>query len=187
MNLRIVSGRLKGRVIRCGEIALEFRPTLERVRQSIADMLMPYLMRANVADVCAGSGAMGFELLSRGAAHVDFVENDRARIKTIRSHITQFGVEDACRMIEKDATLFAKNDTKQYDLIYFDPPYADKNLLVVPPLLLQKLSPDGILVFERRHKKGDDTLSIENMCVPFAAKKFGDTYVELFRASKDAS
>ncbi|MBN2188552.1 MAG: RsmD family RNA methyltransferase, partial [Chitinispirillaceae bacterium] len=83
MRLRIIAGVLRGRILQCPGRQLAFRPTLERTRTAMADMLQPRIGGSITADLCAGSGAFGFEMLSRGAARVDFIENDRRAAELI--------------------------------------------------------------------------------------------------------
>jgi 16S rRNA (guanine966-N2)-methyltransferase len=180
MKLRIVSGTLRGRVIRCGEKNPAFRPTLERTRQSIADMLSPDLPGSRAADLCAGSGVFGFEMLSRGAAAVDFIEQDRALISLIREHAARFGVLDRCRFIVQDAAQFIQSCDGRYDIIFFDPPYDDRAMPALVPALGRLLTPRGVLLFQRRRKSGD---IIDGIDTPAAdeIKTFGETAVECYR------
>lgn len=179
MKLRIVSGALRGRVIRCGEKDLAFRPTLERTRQSIADMLSPDLPGSRAADLCAGSGAFGFEMISRGAASVDFIEHDRALISLIREHATRFGVLDRCHFVVQDAAQFIRSCERRYDIIFFDPPYDDRAMPALVPALKNLLTPRGVLLFQRRRKPGD---IIDKYDTPAdEIKTFGETIVECYR------
>ncbi len=149
MKLRIITGSLKGRSVVCNRRAGAFRPTLERHRESVAQILQRWVDGARVADVCAGSGVCGFELLSRGAAHVDFVECDRARARAIETAARQFGVEACVAVYATDARRFAVMNTGPYDIVYFDPPYGDEALAGAVCGLLAVVVPDGVLAFER--------------------------------------
>ncbi|MCU0609936.1 MAG: RsmD family RNA methyltransferase [Chitinispirillaceae bacterium] len=181
MNLRIVAGSLKGRVISCRDSVLPFRPTLGRMRTSIADMMQPRCMGATAADLCAGSGAMGFELLSRGAARVDFVEKNRQAAGIIRSHAQKFGVTAQCRILEQDAESFIQGSGDFYDIIFFDPPYADLALSALVPLLTNRLADDGVVLFQRAAA----AVSENALVLPFQTKTFGDTVIELYRREKE--
>jgi 16S rRNA (guanine966-N2)-methyltransferase len=180
MNLRIVSGSLRGRVIRARERELDFRPTLGRTRQAIADMLSPDLPGSAACDLCAGSGAFGFEMISRGAASVDFIELDRARCALIRENAAEFGVLDRCRFIVREAAGFVRSASVRYDIIFFDPPYDDAAMPDLVPGLIRLLTPRGVLLFQRRRKRG---VGADNGSgpAPDAVKTFGDTVVECYR------
>mgnify|MGYP003729959903 CR=1 FL=1 len=129
MNIRIISGSLRGRRIQIHRSAGAFRPTSQRVREAVADSIAGSISGAVVADICAGSGAFGFEMLSRGARTVDFVERDAARAADISRHARKFGVEGQCRIIVHDAARFVRSQTiARYNIIFYDPPYDDDEL-----------------------------------------------------------
>lgn len=154
MKIRLVAGSLKGRVLSLPDRDSFFRPTQGRIRESAANILMPVVRGAAVADVCAGSGACGFELLSRGAAHVTFVEQDTFRSKRILTHAETFGVSAKCTVTTADFIEFFRRTTTRFDIVYLDPPY-DLSLGSETGKMLRKLlTPNGILLFERRGGKG---------------------------------
>jgi 16S rRNA (guanine(966)-N(2))-methyltransferase RsmD len=186
MKLRIVSGTLRGRIIRFPDTDIAFRPTLERTRQSIADMVSGDLHGARTADLCAGSGAFGFEMISRGAASVDFIEHNRARSVLIREHATQFGVLDRCRFIVQDAATFVRTCTARYDIIFFDPPYDDGAMPRLVPSLVGLLAPYGVLLYQRRRRAGE-VPDQPAALAPERVKTFGDTVVECYRSPDRAT
>ncbi len=179
MNLRIVAGSLRGRVIRLPDGDLDYRPTLGRARQSIADMLTPGLPGSVCADLCAGSGAFGFEMLSRGAAIVDFIEENRVRCSLIRENADTLGVLDRCRFIASDAAAFVRSCSERYDILFFDPPYDEKTLPALVPALVRLLTPKGRLVYQRRRKRGEVAIG-KTKSGSATIKFFGDTAVECF-------
>jgi 16S rRNA (guanine966-N2)-methyltransferase len=181
MRLRIIAGLLKGRFISVSDKG-EFRPTSERTRESLSQIIQPYLDNARVADICAGSGAFGFEMISRGAVHADFVERDRMRAAAIRKNAGVLDIEDKCTVINNDVTYFLEKTTSTYDLIFFDPPYDDQALKNVVPGLCSRLNPDGILLYEsRKMRRTDTTYSITPDYQPFEIRTFGDTMVSFFK------
>lgn len=184
MKLRIVSGMLKGRTLMVSDRGTPFRPTLGRVRESVADMLMVTTPDALVADVCAGSGAMGFELLSRGARQVFFVEHDRSRSLQISRYAEQFQVKEQCRVITEDAVRFVRSCQYRFDLIYYDPPYDTIDLALLVPQLRLLLTDSGALVYERRCGKNQQELPFT--AEPFKKRLFGETEISLFNKSGTA-
>lgn len=153
--MRIVSGRWRGRVLTApaGDAT---RPTADRVRQAIFDMLMhaPWGGReviegAVVLDVFAGTGAMGLEALSRGAAHVTFIENAPAALAALRANIRATGAEAVCTVIAADVgTLRAP--ALPHQLVFLDPPYG-KGLVVTALDRLRAggwIAPDALIVAE---------------------------------------
>ena len=126
--MRIIAGRWKGRAL-VAPPGLATRPTSDRARQAIFDQLWhaPWAGRtvvedATVLDGFAGTGAMGLEALSRGAARVFFIEQDRAALATLRANIAGCKVGDACRVIAGDVTA-PPNAAAPCTLVFLDPPY----------------------------------------------------------------
>jgi 16S rRNA (guanine966-N2)-methyltransferase len=117
------------------------RPTTDRVRESVFNALdsLGAVAGATVVDLFAGSGALGIEALSRGAAHCTFVESDRAALQAIRTNLAATGLEDRAEVVAGDAFRalagFAASD-RWFDLALLDPPYAsaewDRLLAAVP-------------------------------------------------------
>jgi 16S rRNA (guanine966-N2)-methyltransferase len=180
MRLRIVAGSLRGRIVQYQDRRPDFRPTLERTRRAIADMLGPLIGGSVTADLCAGSGAFGFEMLSRGAASVDFVENDHRYAALIRQHAEKFGVAAECRVIMQDAHGFVRSCAARYDIVFFDPPYGAEGMRSLVPLILPLLSPEGLLLYQRRRRTGIG----ESAPCPFDTRTFGDTVVECYHPSR---
>jgi 16S rRNA (guanine966-N2)-methyltransferase len=125
--VRIIAGRYKGRRLVAPE-GLETRPTSDRARQALFDMLMhaPWgqgaVRGAAVLDVFAGTGALGLEALSRGAASAAFIENGRPALAALRANIAGCGAEPLCRVIAADARLPPPGGAA-CGLIFLDPPY----------------------------------------------------------------
>lgn len=177
MRLRIISGSLGGRILQCPEKQLQFRPTSERTRKAVADMLQPRIAGNVSADLCAGSGSFGFEMLSRGAARVDFVENSSRCAELLREHAEKFGVAGQCRIVKQDVAEFVRGEGARYDIIFFDPPYDAPGMQPLVPLMLQMLQPEGILLYQRRRQARSE----ENTAGLIETRTFGDTIVECYR------
>lgn len=149
---RIIAGRLKGRRLSVPP-GRDVRPTTDRMRERLFSMLThsryPTLDGARVADLFAGTGALGLEALSRGASSVTFVEQARPSLKILRANIDALGVVDCCKVLALSATTLPKAQAP-YDFVFMDPPYR-KNLLdpAVRRLLAQGwLSERSILICE---------------------------------------
>lgn len=184
MRLRIIAGTLRGRFLNIPDRDAEFRPTLERTRQSVLDIIKFRLPGAIAADICAGSGAFGFEMISRGALRVDFIEKDRRRADLINKNSGILSVTDQCRCIVEDVRAFLRKHKECYQVVFYDPPYADKDLAFLVPDLLNVLAADGILVYERSSKQSYlQDLSVCDYC--YDIREFGDTVVEFYAAVKN--
>ena len=179
MKLRIITGHLKNRVIKVKDTGMNFRPTKEVVREAVAGIVMEKIDGALIADLCAGSGAFGFEMLSRGAKQVHFVDNSRVCCQNIIKHARLFNVEDQSLVFCKDIRSFLRSCLDTYNIIYYDPPYNNLKLAEIVPNLLPCVSTNGILIFECRKRKYLET--------PYQAddfnletRKYGDTVLNIF-------
>lgn len=121
--MRVVAGSLRGRRI-SGPDNETTRPTTDKVREAVFNALgsLGVVEDARVLDLCAGSGAMGIEALSRGASHCTFVETDRAALATLRDNIDSLGISEHCTVVAGDA-LSRTGDKGEFDLLIADPPY----------------------------------------------------------------
>lgn len=125
MKLRIISGELRGRRFNVPDTD-KVRPTTDRVRETVFNILNNKIdfEGISVLDLFSGSGAIGFESISRGASFVNFVENNSLIIKNLEKNIEELGVSENCFISKFDALSFSKKMTeKPFDLIYADPPY----------------------------------------------------------------
>jgi 16S rRNA (guanine966-N2)-methyltransferase len=145
--MRIVAGTRRGARIAAPK-GLATRPTGDRVREAAFNLIGP-VAGARVLDLFAGSGALGLEALSRGAASVTFVESDRAACRTIADNLAKLRLTGA-RITCGDAVWAVRRESQQYDLILVDPPYEAWSELE-PRLaehLPRLLAPEGLLVVE---------------------------------------
>jgi 16S rRNA (guanine966-N2)-methyltransferase len=165
--VRVVAGDLRGRRIEAPTTEAT-RPTTDKVREAVFNSLrsMDVLEGARVLDLFAGTGAMGIEALSRGAAHCVFVESDRAALAVLRTNLQQLGIADKSTVISGDAVMQASQQ-QGIDLLIADPPYGYKDWA----LLLVGVTA-GLVVLESDREVGDiegwDTVR---------AKKYGRTHV----------
>ncbi|MBR4950230.1 MAG: 16S rRNA (guanine(966)-N(2))-methyltransferase RsmD [Clostridia bacterium] len=148
--MRIISGSKKGKKLKTLE-GLTTRPTAERIKQGIFNILQFEISDRYVLDLFAGSGQMGLECISRGAEGAVFVENDSNAAKIVSDNIKGCNFETYSVIIKKEATYFLKSYTgKPFSLVFLDPPYAsdlgDKVLCLLSERKL--LTDDCILVYE---------------------------------------
>lgn len=126
--MRIIAGSYRGTVLADvgkGDAEAHLRPTSDRVRESLFSMLvhLDVIHGARVLDLFAGTGALGLEALSRGAAEVLFVENGRVAQKLIKQNIEKLGAEKHTHIMRNDATALGPWISAPYDLVFLDPPY----------------------------------------------------------------
>jgi len=154
--MRIIAGRLRRRTIRVPR-GLDVRPTSDRTREAIFSIVTSRLdlEEVHVLDLFAGSGALGFEALSRGARSVEFVERDRGAAKAIRENAAALDVEAMTTVIQADAMLFMRRYSGEpYHCIFADPPYRMEGIAGLPMLVLPHLEPGGLFVLEHDRSVG---------------------------------
>ena len=186
--MRIIAGEFRGRRLLApeGEVT---RPITDRVKQSLFDILAPRIEGARVYDLFAGTGSMGLESLSRGAAHVTFFETDRSAIQRLKKNIAAVGVGDRSTVVAGDLfRWFAAAVTCQADLVFLDPPYrflrerpADLQSLA-GSLVRNHLPPDGLIVF--RHDARDELRL--NGTEAVERRDYGSMSLELLRLASRA-
>jgi 16S rRNA (guanine(966)-N(2))-methyltransferase RsmD len=177
---RIVAGTLGGRRLSAPPGA-STRPTSDRVREALFNALETQvdLDGARFADLYAGSGAIGFEALSRGAAHVLLVESDARAARVIRENAATLRAGPAIRLVaaKVSVALAAPPEGGPYDVVFADPPYAvtDDELAKVLHGLRHRLAPDAVLIVERASRSSEPAWPEE--VEPLRAKRYGDTAV----------
>ena len=122
--MRIIAGEWRGRRL-VAPPGIQTRPTADRTRETLFSMLASRIGSFDglrVADLFAGSGALGLEALSRGAGHATFVENDRAAVKAIEANAATLGASDRISVRAMSAAALPRSE--RFDLIFADPPYA---------------------------------------------------------------
>ena len=134
-EVRIIGGEWRGRKLKVPAV-LNLRPTPDRVRETLFDWLHAYLPGALCLDVFAGSGVLGFEALSRGAAHVVFVDDSEVVISELKKGIAILKADNA-EIYQAKVPLQLKKPDKLFDIVFLDPPYQN-NLLIPTCFHLEK-------------------------------------------------
>ncbi len=151
--MRIISGRLRRRTIQIPK-TWNVRPTTDRVREAVANWLDSRgdFDGGVVLDLFAGSGALGFEALSRGVEEVIFVEKDARVADRIRANAEQLGVAEEVRVVTAGAeTWVGRLRNQEFDIIFADPPYDYPTAEFVLELALKHIGRTGVLVLEHGH------------------------------------
>ncbi|MDI6400484.1 16S rRNA (guanine(966)-N(2))-methyltransferase RsmD [Balneolaceae bacterium ANBcel3] len=179
--MRIITGTLKGRRITVPKNT-EIRPTSDRTKESIFNIIdaRSNLNRATVLDLFAGSGNLGFEAISRGAAHVLSVEASFKAVEHIEKTAELFGVKQQIQALCSTVERFLSGPSTPYDFIFADPPYDYEHLPDLPDLILGEswLKPGGWFLLE--HDKRYSFAEHPN-CV--FSKPYGRTIVTIFMAA----
>ncbi len=147
ISMRIVGGKYRGKILKEFDLS-STKPSMDKVREAIFDMLQTNILDAVVLDLFAGTGALGIEALSRGAKQVDFVDNNLQAINLIKSNL--HGVEGYSKIYQCDYLNFLQSSKTKYDIILLDPPYATDFGIKALKCILDGniLQDDGVVIFE---------------------------------------
>lgn len=177
--MRIVGGSLGGRVLRAPRGAAT-RPTSEKVREAVF-AIIGSVAGDHVLDLFAGSGALGIEALSRGAAHATFVDAARPAVAAIRSNLRELGLEGRATVIPGDAVATAARHqpAAPWRLVLVDPPYrSDLATRAVLALPCERLAAGAVIVIEHdRHNAPPDALG---SLLRTDQRRYGDTLISFF-------
>src|SRR5450432_2632252 len=146
--LRIIAGTWRGRRFRFTAEA-DIRPTPDRVRETLFNWLAARVPQARCLDLCAGSGALGLEALSRGASRVHFVESDTNAVNDLRARLLDWGAQGGT--VERTDTLrYLRTKAEAFDIVFLDPPYAAGLLSAAARLLEDRewLAPGAVIYVE---------------------------------------
>ncbi len=150
--MRIISGRFGSRRIVAPK-GLDTRPTLDRTRESLFNVLQGGIADARVLDLFAGSGSLGLEALSRGASFCVFCDKNREAVKALYKNISSLDAEDMSRVMLMDylkAIDQLTHENEYFHLMFLDPPYVlDGSMALEKIASKELLRPDGLIVFER--------------------------------------
>ncbi|HWF53760.1 MAG TPA: 16S rRNA (guanine(966)-N(2))-methyltransferase RsmD [Solirubrobacteraceae bacterium] len=177
--MRVIAGAFRGATLHAPR-GRETRPTSDRVREALFSILGS-VQGARVLDLFAGSGALAFEALSRGAAEATLIDTSAAAIAAIRRNATALGVEAEVRKIPATSFLRqARDRSRQYDLVFLDPPYRHASTLgsQLATALEAVLAPEARVVAESDRR---DPL---NLSLPLITDRhYGDTLISIHGSS----
>lgn len=187
--MRVISGSLKGHRLRAvgrGNV----RPTSQRVREAVFDILPMDLSGVRVLDLYAGVGAMGIEAVSRGALFCVFVDSDHQAAKTIKDNVTALGLREKGRVMNKRAGPALKllnADGERFDLVLVDPPYKSGDHDKIMRLMseLDILTEEAIIVVE--HDPASKIEESYDPLVRYDHREYGKTAVSFYKRSETSS
>ena len=148
--MRIIAGSARSRTILTPE-GRDTRPTLDRVRESLFNILQMRVRGADVLDLFAGSGALSLEAISRGASSAVMVDHDRKAIQCIKKNVEALRFTDSARVMQSDwkaAVETLRREDRKFDLVFLDPPYAMVELAEVTEAIRPLLSENALVVIE---------------------------------------
>lgn len=179
--MRIIAGKYKSRLIKAPD-TITTRPSMDKTREAIFNVLNFYLPNAKVLDLFAGSGALGIEAISRGASFVTFIDNNPKAIKTIKDNLKELNITSDFNIYQKDYKILETiNDS--YDLIFLDPPYEFNKFEEILDIITNNnlLNDHGVIIYESN--KENKITEIDNFILK--QKRYGIAYVSfLYKIDK---
>jgi 16S rRNA (guanine966-N2)-methyltransferase len=185
--MRIIAGAFKGRNLKSPP-SMNVRPTSDRLRETLFNVIAPQIQDVRFLDLCAGSGAVGIEALSRGASHATFVDRSRRSCMLIESNVELCRIsEDQHEIYSSEAYEFLRQTAlPAWDIVFFDPPYKEdylKTLAFVGANALKLLNDDGLVIVEHHHKNAlPETLG---ELIRTRVLKQGDSSLSFYQRTSD--
>jgi len=184
--MRVISGKA-GRLLLVTPKGMAVRPTTDRIKETLFNIINPYLFECEFLDLFAGSGAIGIEALSRGAAKCVFVENSRESKDCIEKNLKSTRLEENAELLFRDAVMAIPvlyNQGKRFDIIFMDPPYNMEHEKKVLEQLEKTriLKEDGMIIVEA--SADTDFSYIEDSCFTITREKKYGSNKHIFIAYK---
>lgn len=184
--MRVIGGLWKGRKLKA-RVPVGVRPTVDAMRETLFNIINNHFEYddARVLDLCAGTGALGIEAMSRGAANTLFVEQSKSSIRALSDNLSGLAVDHyRYQIVQSDAVKFLEkhsaNDHSPFDLIFADPPYAQRMITTILGLVAQNkvLSERGILIVE--HAPYEVPIVPEDLEL-ITSRAFGESVLDFLR------
>ncbi len=145
--MRVITGTARGRILKALE-GESVRPTGDRVKEAVFSIIQFEIEGRRVLDLFAGSGQMGIEALSRGAASAVFIDSDKAAIATVKANLETADLAEKATVLQTDAFAFLQTSGLMFDIVFLDPPYAADLVQKALPLAAAITAPGGIILCE---------------------------------------
>ena len=178
--MRIIAGMARGRTFDAPQ-GLDTRPTLDRVRENVFNILQMKVRGAQVLDLFSGSGAMAFEAISRGAAGAVLVDSDRAAHTAEKRNAEKLCMAQSCRLMHCDwqeAVRRPQTEGARFDVVFLDPPYRMHDMTAVFAALKPVLAADAVILMEHEAKTFPATCDGFDL---YDSRKYGIAGVSFFR------
>ncbi len=147
--MRIVSGSARGRKL-SAPVGMEIRPTTDKVKEALFSIIQFELNGKRVLDLFAGTGQLGLEALSRGAASATFTDSSRQAVELVRANVRATGFGDRSTVLRTDAFSFLSHTADAFDIVFLDPPYEQGFCEKAAALLPRVLSENAVVIAETR-------------------------------------
>jgi len=189
----IGSGKLRGRSLKTIGTQPWLRPTSDKAREGLMDVLRPVLAGARFIDVCSGTGAVGIEAISNGAAHATFVDAESKSVRLLRQNADSLGLRQEVSVVKGDAEAYVNGLLgSEFDILFADPPFESglqERLLMALAKHLRGEAEGCIIIMEHasRQSVGDQYAGPAVMLDRYKERRYGDITMTFFRATRRAS
>lgn len=180
--MRVITGIAKGKRLKTLE-GLDTRPTTDRVKEGIFNIIQFDLPASKVLDLFAGSGQIGIEALSRGASYCVFNDQNRQAQQIIKDNLINTGLYKSSRVISMDAKAYLNSTKEEFDIVFLDPPYNKGILQEILPIVAKKMTDRGIIICE--HEKNEE---LPEKILDFDLKKqykYGKIMISVYKLPKE--
>jgi len=176
--MRVITGTAKGRKLKTLE-GEHVRPTIERVKEAVFSIIQFEVEGRRVLDLFAGSGQLGIEALSRGAASAVFIDSDKDAAQIVKANLEATALGEKATVLQTDSIAFLQTSGLTFDIVFLDPPYSTGLLQKALPLVGEKMAPGGIIICEAPFaEKLPETAGAFNLNRIY---KYGKTAVTTYR------
>jgi 16S rRNA (guanine966-N2)-methyltransferase len=177
--MRVTGGTGRGRRLKA-PAGSSVRPTSDKVKQALFNILGERVVGALFLDLFAGAGGIGIEALSRGAGRVVFVDASRASLNVVNQNIQQTGFEQRSQAVLSKVESFLKKPAGSYDIVFLDPPYADEMQSLLELIAgAGILKPDSIVIAEHFKKQPSPACAVG--LTLYREAKYGDTVLAFYK------
>ena len=182
--MRVITGTARGRVLKTLE-GDDVRPTTDRVKEAIFSIIQFEIEGRRVLDLFAGSGQLGIEALSRGAAFATFTDMSAESVDTVKKNLISTKLDRQSEVIRTEAVALLKSNRKKFDIIFMDPPYSKGILQNTLPYAVQNINDGGVIICE--HPYGEEMPQTVGHFSVYRDYKYGKIGITVYRISEEES
>ena len=180
--MRVITGSARGRSLLTlpGE---DVRPTTDRVKEAMFSIIQFEIEGRQVLDLFAGSGQLGIEALSRGAAYAHFIDASKESINCVKQNLQKTGLKSNACVLQTDSLTFLNTSQNKFDIAFLDPPYSKGILQSALPLVAERMNDGVVIICE--HPYGEEMPQEAGAFSVYRKYKYGKTELTVYRKKED--
>lgn len=182
--MRIITGSKRGKKLTSLE-GTQVRPTSDRVKEALFDILQFSIEGRRFLDLFAGSGQIGLEALSRGASQAVFVDVFRDSVRVVEKNAAATGFSDRARIVQADFAAFLRDGRERFDIAFLDPPYGTGLLQQALPMVVEHMNPGGVVICE--HPRQEELPEQAGDFSKHKTYRYGKVMLTVYRRAEPAS